>query len=90
MQGGGLKCVFPSLFALAAKKEASVVDVWDSLGEDAWWTLCFPSLFNDGESKELEITLLVHSQTLGCCGGCIGLSWNEEVFPSTIRENLLS
>ena len=45
---------FPSLYALATSKEAWLVELWDSTGEEGGWSLRFSSLFNDWEVKEVE------------------------------------
>ena len=38
---------FPTLFNLAAHKEAKVADVWDSSREERGWSLVFLRPFND-------------------------------------------
>ena len=38
---------YPALFAMAANKEVSVVDVWEPSGEGGVWTPCFVRPFND-------------------------------------------
>ena len=45
---------YPSLFALAANKEASVTDVWEPSREGGGWTPCFVRLFNDWEVEEIQ------------------------------------
>ena len=45
---------YPSLFALAANKEASVADVWEPSSERGGWTPCFFRPFNDWEVEEIQ------------------------------------
>ena len=42
-----LSMSFPSLYTLATFKEAWVVQVWDTLGEDGVWNPCFLRSFID-------------------------------------------
>ena len=44
---------FPSLYALAANKEALVVDLWDSSREEGGWIPHFIRSFNDWELDEI-------------------------------------
>ena len=46
--------LFPSLFALAVHKEASVVDTWDCSRDVRGWSPHFIRLFNDWELEEVE------------------------------------
>ena len=45
---------FPTLFNLAAHKDARLADVWDSSREDKGWSLVFLRPFNDWEMEEVE------------------------------------
>ena len=49
-----LSISYPSLFALAANKEASVADVWEPSKEGGGCTPCFVRPFNDWEVKEIQ------------------------------------
>ena len=49
-----LSHAFPTLFNLAAHKDASVADVWDSSREDGGWSPVFLRPFNDWEMEEVE------------------------------------
>ena len=45
---------FPTLFNLAAHKDARVADVWDLSREYGGWSLVFLRPFNDWEVEEVE------------------------------------
>ena len=45
---------FPTLFNLAAHKDARVADVWDSSREEGGWSPVFLIPFNDWEVEEVE------------------------------------
>ena len=45
---------FPTLFNLAAHKEAKVADGWDSSREERGWSPVFLRPFNDWEVEEVE------------------------------------
>ena len=45
---------FPSLFAFATFKEAWLVELWDSSGEEGVWSPRFSRPFNDWEVEEVE------------------------------------
>ena len=47
------------MFALAANKEVSVVDVWEPLREGRGSTPCFVRPFNDWEAEEIQNLLKV-------------------------------
>ena len=49
---------FPSLYALVASKEAWLVDLWDSSGEEGGWSPRFSRPFNDWEVEEVERLLV--------------------------------
>ena len=49
-----LRNAFPTLFNLAAHKDARVADVWDSSREDGGWSPVFLRPFNDCEVEEVE------------------------------------
>ncbi|RVW36131.1 hypothetical protein CK203_079621 [Vitis vinifera] len=49
---------FPSLYAFAAFKEAWLVELWDSSGEEGVWRPRFSRPFNDWEVEEVERLLL--------------------------------
>ena len=58
--GGTALCnAFPTLFNLAALKDASVAEVWDSTRGDGGWSPVFQRPFNDWEMEEVERFLLV-------------------------------
>ena len=58
--GGTALCnAFPTLFNLAALKDATVAEVWDSTRVDGGWSLVFQRPFNDWEMEEVERFLLV-------------------------------
>ena len=46
--------LFPSLFALAVHKEATVADVWDSSRDVGGWSPHFSRMFNDWELEDVE------------------------------------
>ena len=48
---------FPSLYALAASKEAWLVELWDSSGEEGGWSPRFSRPFNDWEVERLLVTI---------------------------------
>ena len=49
-----LSHAFPTLFSLAAHKDARVADVRDSSREDGGWSPVFLRPFNDWEMEEVE------------------------------------
>ena len=49
---------FPSMYALVASKEAWLVELWDSMGEEGSWNPKFSRPFNDQELDEVERLLL--------------------------------
>ena len=53
-----LSHVFPTLFNLAAHKDARVADVWDSSVEAGGWSPVFLRPFNDWEMEEVDRFLL--------------------------------
>ena len=62
---------FPSLYALAASKEAWLVELWDSSGEEGGWSPRFSRPFNDWEVERLLVTIqggLILIWKIGCCG----------------------
>ena len=48
---------FPSLYALAAFKEACLMELWDSTGKEGGWSPRFSRLFNDWEVERLLVTI---------------------------------
>ena len=58
--GGIALCIaFPTLFNLAALKDATAAEVWDSTRVDGGWSPVFQRPFNDSEMEEVERFLLV-------------------------------
>ena len=56
---------FPTLFNLAAHKDARVADVWDFSREDGGWFLVFFRPLNDWEVAEVErFLLLLHNKKI--------------------------
>ena len=51
--------LFPSLFALAMHKEASVANAWDCSRDVGRWSPRFIRLFNDWELEEVERFFLI-------------------------------
>ena len=49
---------FPSLYAFMSYKEAWLVELWDSSGEEGVWSPRFSRSFNDWEVEEVEGLLL--------------------------------
>ena len=60
-----LSNAFPTLFNLAAHKDARVADVWDSSREDGGWSPVFLRPFNDWELEEVERFLhFIHTKKI--------------------------
>ena len=60
-----LSHAFPTLFNLAAHKEARVADVWDSSVEVGGWSPVFLRPFNDWELEEVEsLFLFLHNKKI--------------------------
>ena len=60
-----LSQAFPTLFNLAAHKDARVVGVWDSSEEVGVWSPVFLRPFNDGEMEEVErFFLFLHNKKI--------------------------
>ena len=58
--GGATLCtLFPSLFALAVHKEATMADVWDNSRDAGGWSPHFSRMFNDWKLEEVERFLLI-------------------------------